>query len=101
MVQNLFNARSTMTVVDGLMPPRVDKKKPRHEPEDETDPAVLEKLTPEQQCKVCYDRAKIAVAKPCQHLALCKTCAKHVMEQNRKCPICNELVDVFEYIFSA
>ena len=44
-------------------------------------------------CLICYTKKCNTVALPCNHSFACFLCANHIIENEKKCPICKQNVD--------
>ena len=51
------------------------------------------------KCCVCYFIEKCTMFVPCNHVACCVECAKIVMKQNSKCPICNNFAEYTKKVY--
>tara|TARA_Y100000994_G_scaffold126078_1_gene103495 strand:- start:6245 stop:7183 length:939 start_codon:yes stop_codon:yes gene_type:complete len=50
-----------------------------------------EELEQYTNCKICYENKTCIVLKPCNHLCLCETCERTLMNHHsRTCPICRK-----------
>jgi hypothetical protein len=50
--------------------------------QDNTDPDKM------NECVICISEPRTTVLVPCRHLCLCSSCAKRLIQQSYKCPIC-------------
>lgn len=53
----------------------------------------------EELCSICLDKAPTTVLLPCGHLCMCYACAYKMAEQNFNCPLCNEPLNGYKYVF--
>jgi hypothetical protein len=44
-------------------------------------------------CVVCMEEPRSIVLVPCGHMALCKECCEHIMQEKKECPMCCQLVE--------
>jgi hypothetical protein len=49
-------------------------------------------------CSICMDNIKNIILLPCRHEATCTKCAHHLLNNNKKCPICRTVINnTFKY----
>ncbi len=51
------------------------------------------------KCHICDDRMINALVKPCNHCAMCVSCAVHIQENMKKCPFCYTEIEDIEKIY--
>ena len=51
-----------------------------------------EKLQQRFNCKICYADVVQTVFLPCGHCVACERCSQNIATQDRRCPICCEVI---------
>ncbi|KAK3238440.1 hypothetical protein CYMTET_51548 [Cymbomonas tetramitiformis] len=54
-------------------------------------------LESRRTCVVCMENPRGARLHPCLHAALCATCAKNFLHEQRACPLCGKHIDNIEF----
>ena len=52
------------------------------------------------ECKVCYEHAVSTVLLPCRHMQLCKTCARRIVTDDARCPLCAAPVESYMELYT-
>ena len=52
----------------------------------------------EEQCVICMDRPATTIITSCGHMCMCYECAVRCVEQNFKCPLCNQPILSYRYM---
>lgn len=60
----------------------------------------VKKVFKESECTICYDISSNTISMPCAHLCMCYGCASKCAEKNYNCPMCNEALTGYKFLFS-
>lgn len=60
----------------------------------------IQKLFLENDCVICLDKKPDTISLPCGHACMCYECALKISEKKFKCPMCNQRVDNYQFIFN-
>lgn len=69
------------------------RNRPDHDPNEDNETDIPDI----KQCKVCFAREMKTVINPCNHVALCVTCARN--ETIERCPICKTDIDNIQRVY--
>ena len=59
------------------------------------DKSVSRNTKEKNKCVVCLEKEKISVFAPCGHRCVCLECGKRIFKNNKKCPLCEEVITDF------
>ena len=59
----------------------------------------IHKIYIEDVCSICLEKKPNTISLPCGHFCMCYECASKSYEMNYNCPMCNEHLSSFKYVF--